>query len=258
MLIDAHNHLQDPRFDGDREQIVSEMKSVGIDCCIVNGTEPSDWQSVVQLAHQHPTFVRASFGLHPWKIKARPVDWFEQLRGFLLQFPNAGVGECGLDRWIENHDIEDQRIVFRAQLALAQELDRPCTIHCLKAWAPLMEELRQAKALPRFLLHSFGGSIETAKELVALGGYFSFSGYFLHPRKRNLVEVFRQIPSDRILLETDAPDMLPPDSHRKFGDDVRNHPANMSAVYERFFALTSINTEQLYENTDRWWSGNNA
>jgi TatD DNase family protein len=258
MLIDAHNHLQDPRFDGDQESIISAMKSVGIDCCIVNGTESADWIHVVELAQRYPEFVLPSFGLHPWKTKGRAEGWLETLSEFLQRFPKAGVGEIGLDRWIEDHDIDDQLIVFREQMDLAVELDRPCTIHCLRAWGQLLKELKSRESLPRFLVHSFGGSIETGRKLAELGAYFSFSGYFLHTRKEKVVDVFRQLPSDRILLETDAPDMLPPDLHRPFGDDARNHPANLANIYERFFELTSVTAEQLYENTDRWWSGNNA
>ncbi len=254
MFFDAHNHLQDRRFAGQRPAIIAAMKSAGITKCVVNGTEPSDWSRVADLAGQHPDLVLPSFGLHPWKVQQRPEDWLEQQRYFLLQFPNSGVGECGLDRWIKDHDIEDQRSVFRAQLQLAAELDRPCTIHCLKAWGPLLDELRACEELPRFLLHSFGGSIETANALVSVGAYFSFSGYFLHPRKENVVEVFRQIPPERILLETDAPDMLPPETDRRFGDEICNHPANLAAIYERFFELRAVSAEMIWENTERWWS----
>ena len=80
-------------------------------------------------------------------------------------------------------------------------------------------------------MHSFGGSIETARRLIPLGAYFSFSGHFLHPRKSAILEVFRQLPSDRILLETDAPDMLPPPeiiTHPL--PENQNHPANLPAI----------------------------
>ena len=95
-------------------------------------------------------------------------------------------------------------------------------------------------------MHSFGGSIETARRLIPLGAYFSFSGYFLHPRKSKVVETFRQIPEDRILVETDAPDMLPPETfitHSLPG--AANHPANLPAIAEAFATAMNLSPEKL-------------
>ena len=258
MLIDAHNHLQDPRFGDDQAAIIATMQEVGITGCVVNGTEVADWPVVAELAESYPDFVLPSFGLHPWKVKGRAVDWQNTLREILLRFPNSGVGEIGLDRWIESHDIEDQLLVFRDQLFLAVELDRPCTIHCLRAWNQLLKELKACETLPRFLVHSFGGSIETGRKLADFGAYFSFSGHFLHSRKEKVIEVFRQLLTDRILVETDAPDMLPPESDRPFGVDDVNHPANLASIRNRLVQLVGITEEQLFANTNRWWWGENS
>jgi TatD DNase family protein len=103
---------------------------------------------------------------------------------------------------------------------------------------------------PRFLMHSFGGSIETARRLLPLGAFFSFSGHFLHPRKAAALEVFRQVPRERILLETDAPDMLPPDeiiTHplpEKF-----NHPANLPAIGRALASALGMETLALADLT---------
>lgn len=254
MLVDAHNHLQDSRFAGKSDSLLKTMKQAGITACVVNGTEPEDWPAVAELAEQHDGYVLPSFGLHPWKVKGRADDWLDLLRESLQRFPNAGVGEIGLDRWIEGHDIEDQLVVFRAQLDIATELYRPCTIHCLRAWGQLLKELQSRQQLPRFLIHSFGGSIETGHKLAKLGAWFSFSGYFLHERKAKTIEVFRELPKERILVETDAPDMLPPESDRPYGKDTEvNHPANLVHVSKRLIELTGITKEQLAENTLRWW-----
>jgi TatD DNase family protein len=95
-------------------------------------------------------------------------------------------------------------------------------------------------------MHSFGGSIGTARRLLPLGAYFSFSGHFLHPRKAAVLEVFRQLPRDRILLETDAPDMLPPDemiSHPL--PENLNHPANLPAIGRALAAALGMTAEDL-------------
>lgn len=253
MLIDAHNHLQDVRFAGKQDEIIDTLRKVGVTSCVVNGTEPSDWSAVAELATNHADFVIPSFGLHPWKTKGRADNWFELLRDFLNRLPHAGVGEIGLDRWIEDHDIEDQTGVFEAQLQLAAEMDRPCTVHCLRAWGQLLKLLASCRTLPRFLVHSFGGSIETGMKLADMGAYFSFSGYFLDPRKSKVVDVFRQLPQDRILVETDAPDMLLPGKERLYGvDDKVNHPANLVQIRHRLIELIEISSDQLNTNTRRW------
>ena len=97
--------------------------------------------------------------------------------------------------------------------------------------------------------------METGKKLADLGAWFSFSGYFLHARKEKTVEVFRQLPKGRILVETDAPDMLPPESDRPYGDDAINHPANLARIQTRLIELTGVTAEELEANTMRWWRG---
>jgi TatD DNase family protein len=101
-------------------------------------------------------------------------------------------------------------------------------------------------------MHSFGGSIETARRLVPLGAFFSFSGHFLHPRKSAVLDVFRQLPPDRILLETDAPDMLPPaEAITHPLPENHNHPANLPAIGHALAAALGIPPETLAETTRR-------
>jgi len=227
---DSHNHLQDPRL-GDPEPIIASMKQAGVVHCVVNATREADWKAVEKLANEHPGFISPAFGIHPWQAHTATVGWQDRLKSLLEKLPRASVGECGLDHWVSEPSLEIQRPVFIEQLRLARELDRTVTIHCLKAWGALFECFEEAPPPSRFLMHSFGGSIETARRLIPLGAFFSFSGYFLHARKSAVLEVFRQLPHDRILLETDAPDMLPPSEiiTHPLPED-RNHPANLPAI----------------------------
>ena len=229
-MTDAHNHLQDLRFDGIREKVIHEMQQCGITRCIVNGTSPDDWQAVSDLASSYPNLIVPSFGLHPWKPPTS--DWYSLLVHFLDSTPRACIGECGLDRWIKNYDLEQQKEIFIAQLDLATKRNLALSIHCLKAWGPLLDILR-SHPLPKrgFLIHSYNGSAELVPELVQLGAYFSVSGYFLHQRKEHMIEVFQNIPTDRLLLETDAPDMLPPEEVITYQLSKKiNHPANLKTI----------------------------
>ena len=140
----------------------------------------------------------------------------------------------GLDRWKPGLSYEGQEEVFTAQLCLAAERDLPASIHCLKTWGRLHELLRDS-SLPKrnFLLHSYGGPAEMVKPLANLGAYFSFPGAFAHERKNRQRDAFRQVPTDRLLIETDAPDQALPDNQvtHPLVQKV-NHPANIIAVYE--------------------------
>jgi len=250
-LGDAHNHLQDPRFVPHLRDLARSLESAGVTRCIVNGTCEADWPRVRDLAIRLPGLVQPSFGLHPWNCTGRSPGWLTSLQGHLDAFPRAGLGECGLDRWIEGFDLDDQTGVFRSQLALAATRNLPLTIHCLRAWGPLLECLRRNPLPERgFLLHSYGGSPELVDELVPLGAWFSFSGAFLHPRKQKVREAFRRVPADRLLVETDAPDMLPPADARfrlPSGPDGRpiNHPANLPAIADALAGILAVPTQTL-------------
>jgi TatD DNase family protein len=250
MLYDAHNHLQDKRLDPWRDQIIAEMPQTGLAEMVVNGSCEEDWPQVAELARQH-SWIRPAFGLHPWYVKERGPDWLSALRSHLEACPSAAVGEIGLDRWIENPDIDAQLDCFRAQMALAVGLDRPATIHCLRAFGLLDETLRSIP-LPRrgFLLHSYGGPAEMVPGFIKLGAYFSISPYFAHPRKAAQLATFAQIPLHRLLTETDAPDMWPPEELNPHpltsaSGAVLNHPANLSVSYDLLAKLHRIELQQL-------------
>jgi TatD DNase family protein len=248
---DAHNHLQDPRL-GDPSEIIAAMKSAGIVQCICNATCEADWQAVADLALAHPDFILPAFGIHPWKAHTAQDGWPERLVKRLENHPQAVIGECGLDQWMAAPALSIQIPVFLHQLRIARETNRPPTIHCLKAWGALLDAFDQEPPPSRFLMHSYGGSIEFARQLIPHGAYFSFSGYFLHPRKAQVIDVFRQLPQARILLETDAPDMLPPPSaiiHPL--PENHNHPANLPAIANEFAYALGITMESLAELTWR-------
>ncbi len=235
-MIDAHLHLQDPRLADALPGILEAARELGIERMVVNGTHPGDWEAVERLAAEHPE-VTPCFGLHPWRVGSEQAGWLEELESRLKRLPGAGVGEIGLDRWIRDSDFGRQRETFAAQLDLAERLDRPVAIHCLRAWGTMLEILASASPRRAPLLHSYGGPVEMVGDFTALGAFFSLSGHFFHPGKEGKLAAFDAVPADRLLLETDAPDMLPPPEMRPFhlvdpaGQEV-NHPGNLLAIYE--------------------------
>ena len=249
-MTDAHNHLHDARLVPHRRAIFAELARLGVTRAVVNGTREDDWPAVAALAHEQ-SFVIPSFGLHPWHVAARSADWQARLRERLDAQPGAVIGEIGLDRWIADHDPEVQREVFTAQMALAAERELPATIHCLRAWGALWDVLRTGPVPARgFLLHAYGGPGEMVRGFVARGAYFSFNAYFLHERKAAQRAVFQHIPLDRLLIETDAPDLRPPDERNAHplhdaGAQPLNHPANIALAYAALAELRRMPTEEL-------------
>lgn len=265
VYLDAHNHLQDEWLAPHLERVCRQLEALPIRRMVVNGTVDTDWPVVERLAAQF-RWVMPSFGVHPWLVGNRGAGWREALEGFLDRHPEAGVGEVGLDRWIlesarsddlrlaglRRAPLDEQRDVFLAQVELAARDNRPLTIHCLDAWGLLADLLHKSRLPERgFLLHAYGGSLEMTEAFAARGAYFSFSGYFLDERKRRQQEVFRRLPLNRVLVETDAPSMpLPPPwrTHKlpptPAGQTV-NHPANIEAVYAGLAALRGISMQEL-------------
>lgn len=253
---DAHNHLHDERLDACRTAAILDLERLGICCSVVNGTREADWDAVAKLAHDHE-WIRPSFGLHPWYTKERSQGWLENLTQRLDANPEAAMGEIGLDRWIEGHDLTDQTSVFEAQLAIAAERNLPVAIHCLKAWGALWDSLRN-QPLPKrgFLLHSYGGPAEMTDGFVKAGAYFSFSPYFLQLKKERQRDVFAHLPLERILAETDAPDMAPPDARNAHplpgGEkhELLNHPANIEVSYAGLAQIRDMPLETLAEQLE--------
>ncbi|MDQ8197792.1 TatD family hydrolase [Pelagicoccus enzymogenes] len=261
-FYDAHCHLQDERIAGEIEGLPALYEELGVAEVVVNGTSPQDWDEVAELARANPV-VKPSFGLHPWKVSSVVTHWKLLLSQLWDFYPEASVGEIGLDRWIQGHDLAKQEPAFLWQLGQAVERDLPVSIHCLQAWGRMQELLRDASLPARgFLLHSYGGSLEMVKPFAELGAYFSISGYFELERKEKQRMALREIPLQRLLIETDAPDMRGPDSehlYRCSSDDSLNHPANIVAVYRfvaRLFDMPLDELEgQVEENYRRFFLG---
>lgn len=269
-LYDAHQHYHFDPLTPHRPRIVADLMAVGLKRAVVNATNEEEWPVVAALAREH-AWILPSHGIHPWDCGSRSPTWLDGLRAALLADPRSGVGEIGLDRWIIDGvrpddpriaglrvaPLDDQREVFAAQLALAAELNRAASIHCVQAFGALHDVL---KATPRpargFLLHGYGGPAEMVKPFADLGAYFSFNVELLQPRHAARLENFRHLPADRLLVETDAPTKPPPEELNRFPlppgpEGEINHPANIALAYEQLAALRGVPLESLAEQVER-------
>ncbi len=239
--VDAHLHPQDYPAGTDVDQVLRQARSAGVGGFVCNGTEEPDWAAIERLARADSSVV-PFFGIHPWFVAGAADSVLARLEAQLQRLP-AGVGEIGLDQHVEPLDRQRQEELFSAQLALAERLGRPATVHCVRAWGWLLEVLQRRPAgCGVFLLHAYGGAPELIPQLVRLGAYFSFSGSVLNPAYGRARRALPQVPAERLLLETDAPNMLPPAAyhHRDALPAAaagHNHPANLPAIAAGIAAL---------------------
>lgn len=277
-LYDAHQHFHFDQLTPHRAVIDADLRAIDLKGAVVNGTNEEEWPIVTGLAADYP-WVRASLGVHPWDSGNRSPGWLEKLRAGLAAHPMAHVGEIGLDRWLLElkpadprvaglrvAPLEEQREVFAAQLALAAELDRAATIHCVQAWGPLFDTLKNSPRPARgFLLHGYAGPAEMMRQFADLGAYFSFNVQLLEPRHAVRLNNFRHVPAKRLLVETDAPTKPPAGALNRFplppaadGSAV-NHPANIAVAYEQLAKLRHVPLEtlaaQVEQNFSRLFGG---
>jgi len=219
MLIDSHAHLDDARFDADRDAVLQRAWDAGVRkiLTIGNGSSPDQMACGIPLAEAHD-WLCTSVGVHPHdaaKVEERHYSLIEDL----ARHPAVvAIGETGLDYFYDNSPRDIQRAVFRRQVALAKQLDLPVIVHTRHADADTQEILKD-EAPRRGVIHCFTSSAEFADFALSIGFAISFSGIVTFPNARALAEVARRIPSDRILIETDCP-YLAPVPHR----GKRNEP----------------------------------
>ncbi|MCE5199624.1 MAG: TatD family hydrolase [Armatimonadota bacterium] len=254
-MIDSHIHLQDFGPDVDISAIVEQADALGVSYLVCNGTSEADWSVILDLADQHRQVVPC-LGLHPWFVVGRSAEWESKLEE-MISTTNCGVGEIGLDRSIADYDEDAQEYAFRVQLDIARRYSRPATLHCVRAWGLLLDVLKSEPALPdNLLIHAYGGSVDLVKPLAAMGVYFSFSGKVLDRKYERAREAIWAVPPDRLLIESDAPNMLPPERFRTHkvttpdGKDL-NHPANLPLVVAGIADLLGESRHALIERTWR-------
>ncbi|WP_300674853.1 TatD family hydrolase [Desulfoluna sp.] len=242
-LFDTHAHLQDPRLAGVVDAMMDRARAIGVSRILSCGTREDDWAPLTALAARYPEILPA-YGVHPWFIETLSPDWVNAL-GQRLTENRAAVGEIGLDFVVEGLDRGKQEAVFLAQLRLARALKRPVSIHCRKAWGRLMDLLKQEGGLPHGgAIHSFSGSMEVAQELVRLGAFLSFSGSITRPNNHKAKKNAAAVPPDRLLIETDSPDILPENLPGPL-----NEPAHVIQVVTTLATVRKTTPESVAEMT---------
>ena len=243
-LVDSHCHLDDQKFDEDREQVIERARASGVErlMAIGTGNGPPDLEVAVRQADRYP-FIYATIGVHPHDASKATDESFADLRRLCRHPKVLAVGEIGLDYHYDFSPRDVQRSVFERQLALAAEAGLPIVIHTREAWEDTMSILR-TNWHGGGIMHCFTGDEQQAREALDLGFHLSFGGVLTFPKAENVRQAARITPDDRLLVETDCP-YLAPVPHR----GKRNEPAFVVESAKRLAEVRGGNLEEIAEIT---------
>lgn len=254
-MVDTHCHLDAERFDADRAEVLARAFAAGVTGLVIPGVSPDGWEPLLHWPAREGR-VQVALGIHPQALPELPPGQDEahllQLAGLLSRGTACAVGECGLDgpSVERGASLERQVAVLERHLALAVRQDLPVLLHCYKAH-DVMLPLLQRVQLPRrgVVLHSYSGGAGLVSAYAKLGCWFSFAGPLTWEKARKPVEALRQVPRERLLVETDAPDQAPV-PHR----GGRCEPMHLQAVVEgmaRGLGLTAREVDALTSDNAR-------
>jgi TatD DNase family protein len=246
MLVDSHAHLDDARFGEDRAGVIQRAWDAGVRRIVTIGTGkgPDDMGCGIPIAESYD-WIHTSLGIHPHDAAKVEERHLEMMKTLAAHPRVVAIGETGLDYHYDHAPRTTQREVFKRQLEMASELDLPVIVHTRNADADT-EDLLRRFAPRRGVLHCFTSGAALADAALEIGFMISFSGIATFPNAKDLIDIVRKVPSDRILIETDCP-YLAPVPHR----GKRNEPAFVADT-ARFIAKTrDIELEQLVTETYR-------
>lgn len=236
-VIDTHAHYDDSAFDSDRNELLNEILENSVGKIITIGCSLESSRNAIEIAEDFH-FVYASVGIHPSDCIGLPENYIEMLSDMSRSKKVVAIGEIGLDYHYDGYDRDAQIDCFIKQLELAEKLSLPVIIHSREATADTMDILR--KYTPRGVVHCFSGSVETAREIISLGMMISFTGVLTFKNSKKAVEACKEIPIEKIMLETDSPYMAPV-PHR----GERNNSSHVFHVAEKVAEIKNMTVDEV-------------
>lgn len=247
-LFDSHCHLSDSVYYNNLEDIIAEALTNNVRKILSCSTCEKDWERTLVIVNEFPDTVIGAIGIHPWFVSDVSADFSNDMEHILKENPFLSVGEIGLDFALSDFEQSKQEDVFKVQLEIAKKLERPVSIHCIKAWDSFFSILNKIGPLPAGgILHSFSGSLEVLDQVMSLGLKPSFSAGVLNDNNKKLSKILNVIGKESLIIETDSPAQVP-----YFVDEGCNRPKNLTlvakALADRFFTDLSDIAHITYKN----------
>ena len=239
-IFDSHAHYDDEEFDNDRKEVLEELKNEGV-IGIMNCS--SSYKSIAKTCELINTydFIYGAVGIHPENADEFKDEMLDEFKDIIKKNPKVKeIGEIGLDYyWDENPDKEIQKDVFRKHMKLAEELNVPVIIHDRDAHEDTLNIIKEFPNV-KGVVHCFSGSVEFAKECLKLGYYIGVTGVVTFKNAKKVVKVVKEVPVERLLVETDCPYMAPEPNRGK-----RNKSSYIKYVIEKISEIKEINPKEL-------------
>ncbi|MDU6410369.1 MAG: 3'-5' ssDNA/RNA exonuclease TatD [Yersiniaceae bacterium] len=250
-MFDIGVNLTSSQFAKDRPEVVTRAREAGVTGMLITGTNVAESAEAAQLAAEHPGFCWSTAGVHPHEASTWSAQAEQQIRKLAAEPGVAAIGECGLDFNRNFSDPASQERAFTAQLALATELQLPVFLHCRDAHARFVALLAPWVAqLPAVVVHCFTGTQPELEACLDLGASIGITGWVCDERRGlALRALLPLIPADRLLLETDAPYLLPRDLPKKPASR-RNEPCFLPHLVHQVAAWRREDPDWLAKKTD--------
>jgi TatD DNase family protein len=239
MTIDSHAHLEMREFDRDRDDVVARAKKAGITHIVTVGTTLKECQKAVSLA-EHYEGVFAAVGIHPHEVKGVNEKTYAAVKELAKSSKVVAYGEIGLDFFRNYSPRELQIRSFGEQLDIAKELDLPVIIHDRDAHEQTVRILREWKGRKGGVIHCFSGDTAMAQKCLDMGFYISVPGPVTYPNAKKITDVVRNVPLDRLLVETDCPYLTPVPNRGK-----RNEPAYVVHTVQKVAEIRGMPWEEI-------------
>lgn len=240
IIIDTHCHLYSDEFKNDIAQVISDAQQEGVQQFFLPNIDSSSIDAMLRLEAGYPGVCMAMMGLHPCSVKENYMDELQTVESWLQKKSFAAVGEIGLDFYWDRTFEQQQYEAFRQQIALALRYELPIVIHTRAAMQSCIDVVSEyAGSGLKGIFHCFGGSLEEAEQITALGFYLGIGGVLTY-KKSGLAEVLKHIGMDRIVLETDAPYLAPVPKRGK-----RNESAYLKYVIAVLAEIKNISPEEI-------------
>ncbi|MFH1684216.1 MAG: TatD family hydrolase [Candidatus Margulisiibacteriota bacterium] len=247
MFIDTHAHLTFPEYKIDLPEVIKRAKEANLEAIVNIALEEAELITSLKIAEEYPGYVFNAFGLHPQDASNWNDGIADRIRTLAKEKKIVAIGETGLDYHYKLSPLDQQKEVFRKFLQLAQELDLPAVIHSREAskdTLTIIHEENQGKL--KGVLHCFGGDMELGKQALDLGLLISFTGNITFPKAHTVRNAAKEIPLDRIMIETDCP-FLAPQTYR----GKRNEPAYVVKVAEQIAEVKGLDVTEIAEETTK-------
>lgn len=239
-IVDSHAHYDDQVFNEDRDELIKELNESGVIGILNCSSSYASIAETCELINKW-NFIYGAVGIHPGNAQEFTEEREFEISEVIKNNPKIiAVGEIGLDYyWDENPSRELQKDVFRRQMKIAQETDLPVVIHDRDAHGDTLEIMKEFPSV-RGVVHCFSGSVEFARECLSLGYYIGITGVVTFKNAKKLLEVVREVPIERLLVETDCPYMTPEPNRGK-----RNKSDYIEHIIEQIALIKEIDPKQL-------------